>query len=147
MYTFGNKSKKEIESCHSDMRKICHEVIKSVDFSALEGKREDKRQYDLFLDGKSKVNGRTNKSKHQTTIENPLSMALDVAPFPIDFSNNEKAKARFYMLAGYFFQVANTLHEKGDISHKLRWGGDWDSDKEFGDQSFDDLGHFELVKV
>jgi hypothetical protein len=26
----------------------------------------------------------------------------------------------------------------------LRWGGDWDSDKDFSDQNFDDLVHWEL---
>lgn len=26
----------------------------------------------------------------------------------------------------------------------LRWGGDWDSDTEVNDNSFDDLVHFEI---
>ena len=28
---------------------------------------------------------------------------------------------------------------------KLRWGGDWNDNKDFSDQTFDDLVHFELV--
>jgi hypothetical protein len=28
---------------------------------------------------------------------------------------------------------------------KLRWGGDWDSDKDTKDQNFNDLPHFELI--
>jgi peptidoglycan L-alanyl-D-glutamate endopeptidase CwlK len=36
---------------------------------------------------------------------------------------------------------------EGKISHAIRWGGDWDSDDIFDDQNFDDLPHFELVKI
>jgi hypothetical protein len=33
-------------------------------------------------------------------------------------------------------------HEMGV---KIRWGGDWDSDGEIKDNSFDDLVHVELI--
>jgi len=45
------------------------------------------------------------------------------------------------------FATAERLYNEGKITHKLRWGGDWDSDKVFDDQNFDDLPHFELVSV
>ncbi len=31
-----------------------------------------------------------------------------------------------------------------DLGIELRWGGDWDRDAEFDDQTFNDLPHFEL---
>lgn len=147
MARFGKKSQDVINTLHPDLQKICNEVIKHIDYSSLEGARPDETQYKYFKEGKSKLDGITKKSKHQVTIKEPLSKAVDVAPYPIDFKNKDKAKARFYFLAGYFFQASEMLYEAGEITHKLRWGGDWDSDKEFQDQSFDDLPHFELLKV
>ena len=73
------------------------------------------------------------------------SLAVDVVPYPIDWgeagteSEKRKAIARFYHFAGYVLRTA----EKMDIS--IRWGGDWDGDKDFSDQSFDDLPHWELL--
>ena len=142
-YTFGKKSKIKLETCHQDIVTICNEVIKSVDFSVLEGTRITELQQQYFKEGKSKLDGVNKKSKHQSLP----SMAIDIAPYPIDFKNEDKAKARFYLLAGYMFQASVELYNKGLITHKLRWGGDWDSDKEFKDQSFDDLPHFELKRI
>lgn len=147
MAKFGKTSKERLSTCNSDLVKICNEVIRHIDYSIVEGARTDEAQHQYFKDGKSKLDGVTQKSKHQVTKAKPLSGAVDVAPYPIDFKNESKAKARFYLLAGYFFQASETLYEAGEITHKLRWGGDWDSDKDFKDQSFDDLPHFELIAV
>lgn len=147
MPKFGKVSQERLNTCHIDLKKICNEVIRHIDFSVLEGARTDEAQKQYFKDGKSKLDGVKKKSKHQVTKQKPLSDAVDVAPYPIDFNNDSKAKARFYMLAGYFFQASETLYEAGEITNKLRWGGDWDGDKDFKDQTFDDLPHFELIAV
>jgi len=147
MAAFGKVSAERLETCHPDLGKICHRVVRVFDISILEGARLDERQLMLFNDGKSKLDGINERSKHQVTEEDPLSYAADVAPYPIDFDNEHKAKARFYMMAGHFFQAAEDLFAEGEITHLLRWGGDWDSDKEFDDQSFDDLPHFELIQA
>ena len=143
MYKFGETSKKRLDTCHIDLQKICNEVIKYYDFSILEGERTLEQQQIYFKEGKSKLDGIIKKSKHQSSP----SMAVDIAPYPIDFKNEDKAKARFYHLAGYIQMASSLLYNKGEISHKVRWGGDWDSDKDFKDQSFDDLPHFELKKI
>ena len=143
MYSFGKVSKERLDTTHRDLQLVCNEVIKHIDFSILEGTRTLEQQQQYFKEGKSKLDGIAQKSKHQSLP----SLAVDVAPYPIDFKNEDKAKARFYLLAGYFFMASEKLFEEGKINHKLRWGGDWDSDKEFKDQSFDDLPHFELIKV
>ena len=143
----SKRSKKALSTVHNDMVRICNSVIEVMDFSAIEGARTTPTQQEYFRLGKSKLDGVNKKSKHQIDEEKPLSTALDVAPYPIDFEDKSKARARFYMLAGHFFQVAHDLYEAGEISHKLRWGGDWDGDKNFDDQSFDDLPHYELIKA
>jgi len=143
MPKFGKKSQERLNTCHKDLVAICNEVIKSYDFSVLEGTRSLEQQQKYFNTGRSKLDGINQKSKHQSLP----SLAIDIAPYPIDFHNDTKARARFYLLAGYMFQASEVLFEAGIITHKLRWGGDWDADKEFQDQSFDDLPHFELVQV
>ncbi len=143
MPRFGRTSQKRLDTCHEDLQKICNEVIKYFDFSILEGTRTLEQQQEYFRTGRSKLDGITKKSKHQSFP----SHAVDVAPYPIDFAQASKAKARFYMLAGYFFEASKVLQERGEINHEIRWGGDWDSDKKFEDQSFDDLPHFELSRI
>jgi peptidoglycan L-alanyl-D-glutamate endopeptidase CwlK len=51
------------------------------------------------------------------------------------------------MFAGWVMCVAMRLFEKGKITHKLRWGGDWSMDWYTEDQSFFDGVHFELVPL
>ena len=143
MYNFGNTSQQRLDTTHIDIQAICNEVIQYIDFSILEGTRTLEKQQEYFTDGKSKLDGINRKSKHQSFP----SLAVDVAPYPIDFKNQSKARARFYFLAGYFFQASQTLFDAGEITHKLRWGGNWDNDFDFEDQTFDDLPHFELVKA
>jgi len=129
MSEFGTASTKHLSTCHQDLQELCHLVIEIYDFTVLEGFRSGQRQDELFRQGKSTL--QAGKSKHNN---NP-SLAVDIAPYPIDWDNSK----RFFLLAGMMFQAAERL----DI--KIRWGGDWDSDWIHTDQSFHDLPHFELV--
>jgi len=63
------------------------------------------------------------------------SLAVDVAPYPIDWENTN----RFFYLAGLVEGIAAMM------GVKVRFGGDWDSDKDFSDQKFNDLVHFEIA--
>jgi len=149
MPSFGTKSQSKLDTCHDDIIAICNRVVESFDISILEGARTLAKQQEYFnaVPPKTTLDGIKERSKHQVTEDDPKSKAVDAAPYPIDFKDTHKAKARFYLMAGYFFQAVEDLYEEGKITHKIRWGGDWDADKEFEDQSFDDLPHFELVKV
>lgn len=129
MPTFGDKSSERLLTCHPALQDICQSVIANYDFTVLEGHRGDERQEELFHQGLSKL--RAGQSKHNATP----SLAVDVAPYPIDW----KDEKRFYLLAGFLFQAA------AELGHRLRWGGDWDGDWDHKDQSFMDLPHFELV--
>ena len=143
-YKFSNKSRQRLETCHPDIRAICNEVIKVYDFSVLEGHRTLETQQRYFKEGRSKLDGVTKKSKHQTSP----SMAVDIMPYKKGtnaFSGNEKDDRRFYMLMGIVKAVAARLKEEGKITHDVRFGLDWDGDDTFRDQTFDDLPHFELV--
>ena len=130
MPKFGRRSKEVLNSCDPRLREICNEVIKIYDFSILEGYRPKEVQNRLYGEGRSKLVWP--ESKHN---QSP-SLAVDIAPYPIDW----KDTGRFNLLAGMMFAVA---HDKGI---KLRWGGDWDGDFDMKDQDFNDLPHFQIVE-
>ena len=62
------------------------------------------------------------------------SRAVDVAPYPIDWSDRE----RFTYFAGFVKGIASQM------GIDIIWGGDWDNDTDLKDNGFDDLVHFEL---
>lgn len=134
MPSFSSKSKERLMTCEDRLQKIMFDAIAVMDFTILEGHRTVQRQKELLEKGVTKVEF----SNHNYTP----SKAIDIAPWPIPDNwgeGNSKEMAKFYFLAGVIFGIA----DKYNI--KLRWGGDWDSDEDFDDQTFDDLVHFELV--
>lgn len=130
MPKFGVTSTKRLETCVPELQEICIEAIKMMDFSVTCGHRGKKEQDQAVLAGMSKAP--YPKSKHNKF----LSVAVDLAPYPIDWKNLK----RFYLLAGIVLAIA---HIKGI---NLRWGGDWDRDYDLDDQKFIDLPHFEVIK-
>lgn len=147
MYKFSDKSKAKLDTCHEDIQAIMNEVIKVYDFTVLEGQRTKDKQQEYYKKGLSKLDGINKKSKHQAT---PKSMAIDIMPYKSGtnaFSGKESDTRRFIFLAGIVYTVAESLYMSGKITHKIRWGGDWNSNHIFSDQSFNDLPHFELKKV
>ena len=128
MPKFGKRSKNALHSCDERLIKVFDEVIKTVDCSVLEGHRGQSKQDKYYEEGKSKV-------KYPSGRHNKLpSMAVDVAPYPIDWNDRE----RFHLFAGFVLGIAKSM------GINLRWGGDWDSDWQVNDNRFDDFPHFEL---
>lgn len=115
-------------SCDVRLHFIFEEVIKHFDCTILEGYRSNEKQQEVYDMGLSHT--KPGKSKHN---KKP-SLAIDVAPYPVDWNDIY----RFYYFAGVVKGIALQL----DIP--LRWGGDWDGDTDLHDQSFMDLVHFEL---
>lgn len=130
MPRFGSKSLGQLKSANTKLQVLFEEVVKEFDCSVLDGHRTEEEQNEAFRKGHSKL--QFPQSKHNKYP----SMAVDVAPYPIDWNDKE----RFYYFAGYVKGVAESL----DI--KIRWGGDWDGDTHVKDQTFFDLPHFELVE-
>lgn len=129
MARFSEKSLERLKTCHPDLQILFKSVVEKYDCSILEGHRGQQRQDDLLAEGRTKVE--FPNSKHNSLP----SMAVDVAPYPVDWNTKE----RFYHFAGYVLAVARTM------GIKIRWGGDWDGDLTFKDQTFHDLPHFELI--
>jgi len=111
------------------------EVIKYVDISVLECYRNEERQNKLYYDSKTKL--KYPKSNHNIYP----SGAIDIAPYHTKLPHIRWNNIlEWYFYAGYITRVA---HEK---NYKIRWGGDWNHNYDFYDQTFYDLGHFELTK-
>ena len=143
-YTLGKKSLENFKTLHPDLQFILSELIRVYDFSIIEGHRTLETQQQYFKDGKSKLDGVDKKSKHQSYP----SLAVDIMPYKKDtnaFSGDELDNRRFYMMMGMVKAIAHNLLIKGEITHKVRFGLDWDGDDTFKDQTFHDLPHVELV--
>ena len=150
MYKFSEKSLSRLKTCHPDIQAILNELIKIYDFSIIEGIRSTQRQQELFNAGKSKLDGITKKSKHQDLDGSGLSHAVDIMPYKKGtnaFSGQEKDDRRFYMMMGMVKAISEQLIKEGKITHRVRFGLDWDGDDTFKDQTFDDLPHFELIAL
>jgi len=159
MPNFSKKSAQRLNTCHPDLVELFEKAVEKYDCSILEGVRSLERQTELFKTGRSK----TMNSKHLPDAEfGGLSLAVDVVPYPIQWGEKEQtaifeavknrdlktinkhlseyknAMARFYNFGGYVKGLADSLNID------VRWGGDWNSNNQFDDQSFVDLPHFEL---
>lgn len=118
-----------LRTVHPDLQLLFTTVRKTYPLQILEGYRNAAKQEEVYRKGWSKL--RWPRSKHNTKP----SLAIDVAPLPVNFEDKEK----FYHFAGYVKSTADSL------KIPVRWGGDWDSDGDFKDQTFMDLVHWELV--
>ena len=130
MYKFGTRSMRNLSTVNGKIQDIFFEVIKHYDCSIICGHRNEEDQDIAFHSGQSTK--QWPGSKHNRAP----SIAIDVAPWPIDWKNIK----RFYHFAGYVKGVADKM------GVRIRWGGDWDSDNDLDDQTLMDLVHFELLK-
>lgn len=118
-----------------ELQTLFYEVVRTFDCAILEGYRNEADQEEAFKHGFTKLH--FPQGKHNATP----SMAVDVAPYPVDFNDTK----RLYYFAGYVMGIAMRLKEEGKMTYSIRYGGDWDRDKDLSDNKFQDLVHFELV--
>jgi peptidoglycan LD-endopeptidase CwlK len=130
-YRFGAVSERELATCDERLQRLFRQVIKGWNCRIRDGKRTEEEAAQTQVDGASK----TNRSKHVYPIGKP-SLAADVDPWPVDWKDTN----RYYAFAGYVLGIAVMMEIK------IRWGGDWDSDRDLHDQTLYDLGHFEVVE-
>ena len=145
-FKFGERSEKNLATCHEDLQKIHREAIKTskVDYGISEGHRSLERQKELFDEGKSRIDGISKKGKHNYFP----SQATDVYAYVSGRKDLAFDKVHLAYIAGHIMETARRLYETGEIKHQLRWGGNWDGDGTLlVDQSLKDMPHFELLNV
>ena len=130
MSVFGAASRANLAECHPQLRRLFAEVIKSWDCTVIDGARTLAEQKKNVAKGVSK----TMASKHLPQADG-FAHAVDVVPYPINWTDTR----RMYVFGGFVLGIA------AQLGIRVRWGADWDADKDFNDHSFIDLPHFELV--
>ena len=135
MPRFGKRSKERMRGIDVRLVNVLNELIKIMDVTIIEGVRSKERQKELLARGATKVKN----SKHMD------GKAVDLAPYPIDWNDRE----RFFYFAGWVLAKAEILRNVGEITHDIRWGGNWRGFQngviDFKKNTFDDLPHFELI--
>lgn len=129
MPVLSSASQARLDTCHSDLQVVFKEVIRHIDFVVIQGHRGEQEQHEAFASGRSRLPWP--KGKHNSIP----SLAIDVAPLPLDWNDRD----HFHYFAGFVMGVAKL---KGI---PLRYGGDWNGDWLTRDNKFDDLVHYELM--
>jgi len=127
MPKFSKSSAEKLATCHPDLQKIFNNLIQTHDCTIICGARTLEDQQKAFKGGFSKLDGIKKKSKHQISKEQPLSLAVDVLPCPIDW-NDVDGHANFA-------RAVRATAEHFKI--KIIWGGDF--------KKFSDRPHYELA--
>ena len=137
MYKFSSASQRRLETTDKRIQQIMNRAImySPIDFGIPQygGKRDGVEQNELFKAGKSKLDGFTKKSKHQT------GLAIDVFAYIDGKASWEKEY--YFILAGVIMSSAKQL------GYELRWGGCWAMDWKFNEEGFMDYVHWELINV
>lgn len=140
MPNFGAASRSHLAEVHPDLQRLFNFVIKHWDCSIIDGRRTIEEQRKNVAKGVSK----TMRSKH---LE---GRAVDAMPYPFDWGKIERGLqalkradggmeiAEVYMFQGFVAGVAAAL------GINIRQGADWNSNRQFEDQTFHDLPHTEL---
>jgi peptidoglycan LD-endopeptidase CwlK len=119
-FKFGKASMKRLAECDPRLQKIAFELIKEMDVLVLCGHRGEKEQNEAFNLGNSKK--RWPNSKHNKLP----SLAVDLAPYPLSWSNIK----RFKDMCKRIERIAE------ELNIKIKLGRDF---------SFKDYPHVELV--
>lgn len=134
-YNYSNRSLERLRTCDERIQNIFEELIKYHDITIIQGHRTEEQHNDYLARGATKVPYSKTKHRHKP------SLAIDAAPWPIPKNWGDrdwKERVKFYELGRL------VLVEAKRQNVKIRWGGDWDGDGNYNDQSFDDLVHFEI---
>ena len=154
-YAFGNRSKQRLATCHPDIQKVLNLALSrsNVDFGVSEGHRSIETQQAYYAIGRTvqlrrgtitNVDGIIKKGKHNYTP----SKAVDIYIWHDELETRKEISydgMHLAYVAGLIESCAKELYDKGEITYKIRWGGNWDSDGIIiFDQNLDDMPHFEL---
>ncbi len=116
MYRFSRASLSHLHTCSPKLIGVANEAIKYVDFSVIEGYRSVDRQYELYKQGMTQIDGIGTKGKHNRSP----AEAFDLLPYPyvVNGVNIWKDSFRSTLFAGRVLQIADCM------GVKLRWGGE-----------------------
>ena len=129
MNRFSKSSQEKLSTCHPLLQELMELVLQDTDITILCGHRNEADQNKAYAEGNSKV--RWPKSEHNKLP----SMAVDIAPAPIDWQNTE----RFRKLRDVVFAKWLMIPVQERNGWQLEAGADW--------KHFTDLPHFQISKL
>jgi peptidoglycan L-alanyl-D-glutamate endopeptidase CwlK len=140
---FNSKSLIALTSCHQDLQLIANETKRLclVSFQITEGHRTPELQNKYFKEGKSKIDGIKQKSKHNYFPSLAFDFYIDILGKP------ELAYDVDHLMyvIGSLMTVSAYLKEQRKITYAFRSGANWDDDGILiKDQTFQDLPNVEL---
>ena len=127
-FPYGKTSLERLETVDRRHQMAAMKIADKIDTSIIEGHRTVERQLELYAQGPDVT--RVKFGKHNVDP----SMAIDMAPYPIDWGDTEQLVEFGYFVMGVY----------QGLGIPCRWGGDFDRDMEWRDSTFFDLVHFEI---
>jgi len=159
-HILSKKGREIYQTLHNDLQLIIDGILEYcvVDITLVEGHRAPSKQFEYYKKGREKTGDGVwkivNKSKVITNIDGykkkgkhnyDPSRAIDVCAYVSGKPHLSWNHTQLAYIAGTAMMVAEVLYAEGKISHKLRWGNDWDMDGDFSDNSLVDAPHLELI--
>lgn len=134
-FKFGKKSQFQITTCHVDLQRVFARALAAgvIDFSVNEGHRGQEAQDKAVASGASEKRWPT--GNHNTYPSNAADL-FPVLPAGVGLWT-PAALPYWYLLAG----VVMTAAAFEGIA--LRWGGDFNMNRDLTEKEFKDLPHFE----
>jgi peptidoglycan L-alanyl-D-glutamate endopeptidase CwlK len=132
MARYGRRSMANLEGVHPLLVDWALRLVTTMDNTVVSGVRSLTTQAEYVRLGVSQ----TMASKHLVQPTDSFGHALDLAPYPVDWTDTR----RFYILAGIGIGLAS------EMNIPIRWGGRWNpDDDQFKLPGFNDMGHFEIL--
>ena len=139
MPSYSNSSKAKLNTCHDYIYTVFMEAIKIYDCTILEGER-GKTLQDLYFE-----QGKSEKQYPDGKHNNNPSEAVDAVPYPIDWKDLDGMRHFAGVVIGIGYMISRIYDQFKDC--RIRWGGDWNQNRNLSDQNFFDLPHFEMYEV
>lgn len=141
MFRYSTISRARLDETHPELQLLFETVLEFFDHSIYCGHRGQEDQDAAYFARPQRSKVRWPNGKHNSLP----SMAVDAGPYFRDVDRWDREQCLVF--GGFVMGVARMLFERGEMTYRVRWGGDWDMDNNIKDQSFDDLVHFELVEA
>lgn len=158
MPAFGKGSLKKLNTCHSDIQLICYAAIQMLDFSIITGHRTKEEQNALYP---KFTKLKWPDGNHNSFPSNAIDMAPYIPPFGAIFGSQKQkleiqaymitqgkslslAKINDFVIKSYARMIGHVEAVAFQNGIDIRVGIDWDGDFNMLDQTFHDLGHWEL---
>lgn len=160
-HSLGAGSQRQYDTLHKDLKAVVDWALRHclVDFTITEGNRPVERQFELFKKGRELKNGKWVLVKPKWKVTNidgydivgkhnhDPSLAFDFCAYvPGKVKELMWDVPHLTYIAASLVAAGDTLYGMGAITHKVRWGGNWDKDGDLADNNFYDRPHVELYQ-